>query len=88
MTKTAIIVLLISTGVDFLMGFSGALTTAMLATENGALPNWPALVFACLTGLTASAKSIQPVLKAMLHDFGLQVNGEASAVVKAAAKVT
>lgn len=87
MNKTAILVLALYSGLEFLAGFTGALTTAMLATETGALPNWPSLIFAVLTGVAATVKTLLPVLKAILADFGVKMDGDASAVVKAAAKV-
>ena len=88
MTKTAVLLLAISAGVDFLMAFSAALTASILASEWGGLPNWSSLVVAALGGSTAAARSIQPVLKQLLVEHGLKMNGEVSAVVKAASKVT
>ena len=88
MTKTAVLLLAISAGVDFLMAFSAALTASILASEWGALPNWSSLVVAGLGGITAAARSLQPVLKQLLVDHGIQMNGDVSAVVKAASKVT
>ena len=87
MNKTALLLLSISAFVDFIMGFSASLTASMLATGNGALPNWSALVVSALGGFTASARSLQPVLKSLLQDHGLKVNGETSAIVNAATKV-
>lgn len=87
-TKTALLVLALYSGIEFLGGFTGALMTAMLATGAGQIPNWAALVFACLTGVSATAKTLLPVLKTMLADFGLKLNGDTSAVVKAAAKIS
>jgi hypothetical protein len=87
-TKTAILVLSLWCGTLFLGGFSGALMTAMLATGAGELPNWAALAFAALTGLTAVTGKLLPVLQTMLSEFGVKVNGDASAVVKAAAKIS
>ena len=87
MLKTALLLLAISTMVDFLLGFGGALGTAMVATGNGALPSWSAVIIAGLTGLAASMRTLQPVLKSMLLDYGIKVNGaETNAVIKAAAK--
>jgi len=87
MTKTAILTLALYCGAEFLGVFVGALTVAMTATTNAELPNWTSLVFAVLTALMAPIKTILPILKAMLVDFGVKMNGDASAVVKAAAKI-
>lgn len=87
MTKTAILTLAIYCGVEFLSGFTLALMTAMAATTNGEMPNWLSITFAVLTGISATTKTLMPVLKAMLVDFGLKMNGDASPVVKAAAKI-
>lgn len=87
MVKTALLLLAISTAVNFLVGFAGALMAAMVATGDGALPNWAALIIAFCTGTLNSLQSLQPILKQMLVDYGIKVNGaETSAVVKAAAK--
>lgn len=86
-TRAAILVLILYIGLEFLGGFTGALMTAMLATGSGSLPNWAALVFAILTGVSATARTLLPVLKGMLSEFGVRVNGDTSTVVKVATKV-
>lgn len=87
MTKTAILTLGLYCGVEFLGVFMGALMVGMTATTNAEMPNWTAIVFAIFTGLSAPIKTVLPILKAMLVDFGLRMDGDASAVVKAAAKI-
>jgi hypothetical protein len=87
MMKTALLLLSIYAMSDFLMGFGGAIGTAMLATENGAFPSWSAVIAAAVTGMMASLRTLMPILKSMLQEYGIKVNGaDTSAVVKAAAK--
>lgn len=88
MLKTALLLLIFNALVDFLIGFGGALGTAMVATENGAMPSWSAIIIAALTGLTAAMRTIQPVLKSMLQEYldKLGSSSTASAVVSAASK--
>lgn len=87
MTKTAILVLTLYCGAQFFSTFLGALMVGMTATTNAELPNWTAIVFAVFTGLMAPINTLLPILKALLVDFGVKMNGEASAVVKAVAKI-
>lgn len=83
MTKTAILVLAIAVGVEFLQQFATGLIAAMMATGDGALPNWAALIVAVMGGLLASGKFLMPILKAMLVDYGVKMNGETSPVSRA-----
>ena len=87
MMKTALLLLSIYVLADFLMGFGGAIGTAMLATQAGELPSWGAVIAAIVTGMMAALRTLTPILKSMLQEYGVKVNGaDTSAVVKAAAK--
>lgn len=62
--KIAWLVLLISAFTDFVITAGGSLTAAMIATGSASLPNHAVILFACLLGSVAMARTIQQALKA------------------------
>lgn len=87
MTKTALLTLGIYCAAEFFGVFLGGLSVAMTASGAAELPNWTSLTLVVLTALMAPLKTLMPILKSLLVDFGVRMNGDASAVVKAVAKI-
>lgn len=62
--KQAWIVLLVSAFTDFIINAGTALTSAMVATGNAAMPSKAVVILALIGGLVAFSRTVQQALKA------------------------
>lgn len=67
MTTQTWITLSISFLTDFIISAGGAITTAMVASDNTAVPSVAVCIFAIVTGLVAASRRVQALLQPSLN---------------------